>query len=271
MTLTQSRLRQAGIVSASAEARTLVSFVLGVEPARLVLAPDLTPHQQNLLSASVESRMAGMPLQHVTGQAFFRTGSVRVGPGVFIPRPETEVVAGWAVDQVKAGYRRVVELCAGSGAISVAIARESDPTAQWAVEKDPEAFAYLVTNVQGSAIIPVNADMATALVELNATVDLVVANPPYIPRAWKQMMPRDVHEDPDVALYSGPDGLDALAVVADVARRLLRPRGVVGCEHGEDQAEQVRILFTQAGLSDVRTHMDLCDRPRFVTAVQPEG
>jgi len=269
--LTQTRLHQAGVTSAEAEARTLVSFALGVEPTRLILASDLTVEQQEILAASVASRIGGTPVQHVTGRAFFRTGSVRVGPGVFIPRPETEAVAGWAIDQVRAGCRRVVELCAGSGAICVAIARESDPSAQWAVENNPDAFAYLLANLEESGIVPVLADMSWALPELNSTVDLVVANPPYIPRAWKPMMPADVHQDPDEALYSGPDGLDALTVVADVARRLLRPGGVVGSEHGDDQAEQVRALFIRAGFTDVRTHLDLCDRPRFVTAVQPDA
>jgi len=260
-------LEQAGIVSPRAEARTLVCFALDVEPSQLALIDDLTTTQQELLDQAVKARISGQPLQHVTGRAYFRTICVHVGPGVFIPRPETELLAGWAIDQVRAGHGRVVELCAGSGAMSCSIAAESSPAACWAVERSDQAYPYLVENLAGTGVIPVHQDMVGALAGLDGSIDLVVANPPYVPLS--QDLPRDVQADPDEALFSGEEGLDATVDVAEVAMRLLRPGGVVGSEHGDDQAEQVRQIFAQAGFEQIRTHSDLGSRPRFVTARKP--
>ncbi len=267
--LSGAALAQAGLASPQAEARTLTAFVLGVEPSRLALAEALTGDQARSLNQLVARRQAGQPLQHLTGRAFFRTVSVHVGPGVFIPRPETELLAGWAIDQVRAGWGRVVELCAGSGAISLAIAAESRPLAQWAVEREDPAFAYLVGNLSDGPVRPVHRDMAEALPELDGGVDLVVANPPYIPEGERDRLPLEVGRDPAEALFSGADGLDATALVAQTARRLLRPGGLVGSEHGDDQADQARRIFTGAGFVEVTTHPDLTGRPRFVTARRP--
>jgi len=261
---TSVALGAAGVASPQAEARTLVCFALGVEPSQLALIEDITPSQKEVLDRAVAARISGTPLQHVTGTAYFRTTSVHVGPGVFIPRPETEVLAGWAIDQVKHGYDRVVELCAGSGAISRAIVTEASPSACWAVERSDRAYPYLVQNLAGTCVVPVYQDMAKALRDLDGTIHLVVANPPYVPTG--QQVPADVQYDPDEALYSGYDGLDAIRVVADVAMRLLRPGGVVGCEHGEDHADDVREIFAEAGFAHISTTDDLTNRPRFVTA-----
>ena len=261
-------LTEAGISSPEAEALTLVSFVTGVEPSRLVLLDTLSSEQEARLTEAIEARLSGVPLQHITGRAYFRTISVRVGPGVFIPRPETEVLAGWAIDQVINAVTRVVELCAGSGAISLSIARESSPAEQWAVEMSTQALSYLVENLGNTAIAVVEGDMATALGEMNGTIDVVVANPPYIPQ--RTVVPPDVTQDPAGALYSGTDGLDATRIVAEVAMRLLRAGGVVGSEHGDDQAEEVRRIFLNAGFTDVETHPDVNSRPRFVTARKPD-
>jgi len=262
--------------SAAAEARTLVSFVLGVEPSRLALVDVLTADQERELRSLVQFRLSGKPLQYVTGQAFFRTISVQVGPGVFIPRPETEVLAGWAIDQVKQGCQSVVELCAGSGALTLSIAAESNPSAIWAVELSDEAYSYLEENLPPQlaepgrpVLVPVHADMADALPYLDGAIDLVVANPPYIPLAGSANLPAEVRHDPPEALFSGPLGLDATAVVAATAWRLLKPGGVVGCEHGDDQAEAVRSVFSRVGFIQVDTHLDLTGRPRFVTARKP--
>jgi release factor glutamine methyltransferase len=174
------------------------------------------------------------------------------------------VLTGWAIDQVKQGFGRVVELCAGSGAISRAIVTEALPSACWAVERSDQAYTYLVQNLADTCVVPVHQDMAEALRDLDGTVDLVVANPPYVPTG--QQVPADVQYDPDEALYSGDDGLDAIRMVADVAKRLLRPGGVVGCEHGEDHAGEVREIFAHAGFDRISTNDDLTNRPRFVTA-----
>jgi len=215
----------------------------------------------------IRRRLSGEPIQHITNKAFFRTISVQVGPGVFVPRPETEVLAGWAIDQVRQGCRMVVELCAGSGAISRAIAAEVPGADQWAVEREDLAYAYLCENLVGTAVVPVHADMAEALPNLDGQVDLVVANPPYVPT--DEQLPDDVRHDPPPALFSGPLGLDATRTVAEVAWRLLRPGGVVGSEHGDNQGEAVRSIFMQACFADTVTNHDLAGRPRFITASKP--
>ena len=263
---TSATLADAGIDSPQAQARTLICYCLGLSPTRLALVDNLTDAQEALLQTALEQRLAGRPIQHITGEAFFRTVSVRVGPGVFIPRPETEILAGWAIDQVTPGKTRIVELCAGSGAISLAIAAESDPREQWAVEIDPRAYTYLKANLAATAVHPVLGDMANSLPSLDATIDLVVANPPYLRASLADHLPDEVALDPDLALFSGDDGLDATRVVAKVARRLLKPGGVVGSEHGEDQAEDVAQIFCAAGFDQVRTCVDLAERPRFVVA-----
>ena len=264
---TVAGLVAAGIVSPQSEARTLVCFALDVEPSRLALVDEVTPSQREILAQAMADRISGTPLQHVTGRAYFRTTSVHVGPGVFIPRPETEILAGWAIDQVKQGRTRVVELCAGSGAISRSITLESSPDTCWAVEASEEAYSYLIENLADTPVVPVLADMAEALADLDGTIDLVVANPPYVPLS--QELSDEVRHDPDQALFSGEDGLDAIRVVAGVAMRLLRPGGMVGCEHGEDHADAVRSVFAEAGFDQIRTVDDLTNRPRFVTAHKP--
>ncbi|MDR2931237.1 MAG: peptide chain release factor N(5)-glutamine methyltransferase [Propionibacteriaceae bacterium] len=264
-------LASRGVVSARFEADALVCHILGVDHhERLIRDPDLDQDQLDRLAELVARRGGGEPLQHLLGRAFFRTIEARVGPGVFIPRPETELLAGWAIDQIQAGSMSVVELCAGSGAISLAIAAESSPASQWAVERDPVAYDYLLANLGGSRVVPVLSDMAQALPELDGTVEVVVANPPYVPQSACADLPVEVSWDPADAVFSGEDGLDATRVVAKVAARLLVPGGVLGSEHGDDQSEAVTQIFHQAGLVDVVSHRDLTGRPRFVTARRPD-
>ncbi len=256
-------------LGSEAEARTLVAHVLALPTNRLILAPELDETALVHLATLVERRCAGEPLQHLTGVSHFRTVSVGVGPGVFVPRPETESMVGWCLDQVGAGDR-VVELCAGSGAISLALAAEFPGLEQWAVELSPEAMAYLLRNVSGTPITVVEGDMADALPELHGSVDLIVANPPYVPlEAWESV-PSDVRDhDPFMAVFSGDDGLDAMRVLAGAADRLLKPGGIVAAEHAEVQHEEVVALFAAHGAFEaVRDHKDLTDRWRFVTAVR---
>ncbi|MCL2784486.1 MAG: peptide chain release factor N(5)-glutamine methyltransferase [Propionibacteriaceae bacterium] len=265
-----AQLKKAGIASPKAEARSLVCFALNLEPTQLLLAETLSPTDIHRLDEMIAERIGGTPLQYVTGEAFFRKTSVRVGPGVFIPRPETEVLAGWAIDQVRLGYTRVVELCAGTGAISLAIAQESHPSIQWAVESSETAYSYLLENLIGTSIIPVQADMATALPELDGTVDLVVVNPPYLPESSAKDLPSDVLAEPAAALFSGEDGMDAMKTVLRTARRLLRPKGELGVEHGDDQELKVQRLFARARFEEITSWPDLSSRPRFITARKPD-
>lgn len=263
----QARLRGAGITSPQAEARILLQHVTGLRPTELLVARELAPEVMARFEQVVEQRCSGMPLQHLTGEAWFRGIRLSVGPGVFIPRPETELVAGAAIEHAKAlSAPVVVELCAGSGAISAAVANEVDDATVLAVEKHDEAYQWLGRNLTGTGVQLVHADMAGALPELDGRVDIVVANPPYVPLADRAALPADVREhDPDTALYAGPDGLGAIEVVAQVAARLLRGRGLVVIEHGDDQAAQSLALLATAGFTDLASHHDLAGRDRFVT------
>ena len=273
MRMASSRLGAAGFPSPDADARILLAYVLGVEPKALITIESVDSDIATLYNSVLESRLAGNPIQYIMGIAYFRSTEIEVGPGGFIPRPETELLAGWAIDWLKSTSDQpqapvVVELCAGTGAISVAIAQEAPGARQWAVELSEDAYRYLLKNVADTPITPVWTDMADALHDLDGAVDLVVANPPYIPTSDKGILPDDVLLDPDLALFSGPDGLDATRVIAQVAHRLLKPGGVVGSEHGDGQEEAVAAIFRQANFDQVESHKDLTDRPRFVTAVR---
>lgn len=217
-------------------------------------------------------RAGGVPVQYLTGRAGFRTIEVAVAPGVFIPRPETEVMTGWAIDRLRqrGGSPVVVELCAGSGAISAAIAAEVPGANQYAVELSEEAAKMAAANLSGSGVDLRTGDMAQAFADLDGEVDLVIANPPYIPLdAWDGVALDVRTHEPAMALFSGCDGLDAMRVVAKVAARLLRPGGLVCAEHAEVQAESVVGVFSGARVfSRIADHTDLNDRPRFVTAVR---
>lgn len=261
--------RVLGPLGSEAEARTLVAHVLGLPQTRLLLADPLDDASLARLDALVARRTTGVPLQHLTGVSHFRTVTVAVGPGVFVPRPETESMVGWCLEQLREGDR-VVELCAGSGAVSLALAAERPGLRQWAVELSADAVGYLLANLSGTEVVPVEADMADALPELDGTVDLVIANPPYVPlEAWESV-PAEVRDhDPQLAVFSGQDGLDAMRVLSDAAARLLRPGGILAAEHAEVQHEAVVSIFAGGGRFEaIRDHRDLNDRWRFVTATR---
>jgi release factor glutamine methyltransferase len=269
------RLQAAGVDAFEADARTLMAHVLAVQPSRLLLLDTVDSASAERFGDLVERRAERVPLQHLTGRAYFRHEQIQVGPGVFVPRPETEVMTGWAVQQLqrwRADGRvpLVVELCAGSGAIARSLAHEVPGAVVHAVEISEEAGRWAALNLSGTTVELHVADMATALHELDGTVDLVVANPPYIPLdAYASVTPEVRDHDPLVALFSGEDGLDALRVVARVAARLLRVGGMVCAEHAEVQVESAPAVFLDAGaFSSVRDHQDLAGRPRFVTAVR---
>ena len=219
----------------------------------------------------ISRRLSGVPVQHLTGEAFFRTVRLAVGHGVFVPRPETEVMTGWALDHLRALDRPVVvELCAGSGAISKAISAELPGCDQHAVELDAEAFGWAQRNLLDTGVNLWHGDMAEAFPELDGSVDLVIANPPYIPlEAWESVAADVRDHDPALALWSGDDGLDATRVVARVAARLLRAGGLVCSEHAEVQELSAPEVFVRNGnFEQVRDERDLTGRPRFVTAVR---
>ncbi|MCE1173949.1 MAG: peptide chain release factor N(5)-glutamine methyltransferase [Propionibacteriales bacterium] len=264
----------AATLGSAAEARTLLAHAAGVDTSRLELLDGVDSSVRAEFDALVERRLAGEPLQYLTGGVGFRTVEVSVGPGVFIPRPETEVMTGWAIAALAELERPiVVELCAGSGAISLAIAAERPGCRQFAVELSGEAAAYAAENLAATEVDLRIGDMAGAFAELDGQVDLVIANPPYVPLRERQLVGADVvaHE-PELAVFSGHDGLDALKVVAVTAARLLRPGGVVCAEHAESHAADVVALFSSCGdFVEVCDHHDLTDRPRFVSAVRAQN
>lgn len=220
---------------------------------------------------AVARREAREPLQHITGRAFFRYLELAVGPGVFVPRPETESVVGWAIDAVRAMdvvEPLIVDLCTGSGAIALALAQEVPRSRVHAVELSEQALDYARKNVEGSRVVLHQGDALTALPELDGQVDLVVSNPPYIPLTeWEYVAPEARDHDPELALFSGQDGLDTIRGIERTAHRLLRPGGVVVIEHADTQGGQVPWIFTEErGWADAADHPDLNNRPRFATA-----
>jgi release factor glutamine methyltransferase len=262
-------LREAGVASPERDAELLLAHVLDVPLGRLVLVDDVSPAQQEQYDALVARRAAREPLQHLTGSAAFRHVELLVGPGVFVPRPETELLAGWAIDAVAdLDAPVVVDLCTGSGAIARAVADEVPDARVHAVELDEGAFAWAERNLAGTGVDLRHGDFATAFDDLLGTVDVVVCNPPYIPLwAWESVAVEARDHDPHLALYSGDDGLDAIRVLSVRAALLLRPGGVLGFEHADAQGELAPAVLRSAGRwADVADHRDLAGRPRFTTA-----
>ncbi|MEU8221043.1 peptide chain release factor N(5)-glutamine methyltransferase [Kribbella sp. NPDC048915] len=260
-----ARLREAGVASPEYDAAELLAFVTG--SSRLHLS-EPTEEQRARYDDLVTRRAGREPLQHLTGTATFRYRDLVVGPGVFVPRPETEVMVGWILDQL-AGVPNplVVDLCTGSGAIAGAIATERPDSTVHAVELSSEAALWARRNLEGTGVALHEGDIDGCLPELDGQVDAVVSNPPYIPlTAWESVTAEVRDHDPALALWSGDDGLDEIKVVAATAARLLKPGGWFACEHADVQGESAPAVFTATTLfTEVRDQHDLANRPRFTT------
>jgi release factor glutamine methyltransferase len=259
------RLAQAGVPSPRNDAEALAAHVLGVDRTQLVRHDAIDGSVYDTL---IDRRAAREPLQHLTSRAAFRHIELAVGPGVFLPRPETEVTAGAAIAYARALDRPVVaDLYAGSGAIALAVVDEVPNAIVHAVEADDTAIGWLRRNAENSTVAVHHTDVDGCLPQLSGTVDVVVANPPYIPEDAQIRDPEVTVYDPARALWSGPDGLDAMRVLEVAAARLLRPGGLVVAEHADLQAVAAPAVFAAAGRwLDVSDHTDLTGRPRFVTA-----
>jgi release factor glutamine methyltransferase len=236
------------------------------------------PFQPDALArfrASVARREAREPLQHITGLAPFRHVELHVGPGVFTPRPETELLVEVALDHLRGMVApTVLDIGTGSGAVAIALARESGARVI-AVEQSPAAFVWARRNVAELApeIVLLHADArdASALATvgvLPGSLSALVSNPPYVPHA---AVPTD-HEvrgfDPESALYSGEDGLDFVRDLAPLAADLVTPGGIVAFEHAEHQSAAIRVMLEDAGFADARTHRDLTGRDRVTSATR---
>ena len=265
----RARLHDAGVASPEYDAAELLAHVLGTTRSRLPLVDVVPADRAAAYDALVARRASREPLQHLTGLTHFRHVELEVGPGVFVPRPETELLAGWAIEQaLLVESPVVVDLCTGSGAVAKAIADEVPGARVHAVELDEPAHAWAERNLAGTGVDLRRGDMADAFGDLAGTVDVVVCNPPYIPLdAWESVAAEARDHDPHLALFSGDDGLDAMRVLERRAALLLRPGGVVGAEHADLQGESAPAVFTVAGRwTEVRDHEDLAGRARFLTA-----
>ncbi|MEV3870474.1 peptide chain release factor N(5)-glutamine methyltransferase [Streptomyces sp. NPDC049906] len=263
------RLADAGVPSPRNDAEELAAFVHGVKRGELHTVADADVDARYW--EAINRRVAREPLQHITGRAYFRYLELEVGPGVFVPRPETESVVGWAIDAVRAldvVEPLIVDLCSGSGAIALALAQEVPRSRVHAVELSEDALAYTLKNAEGSRVHVHQGDALTALPELNGQVDLVISNPPYIPLTeWEHVAVEAREYDPQMALFSGDDGLDTIRGLERTAHRLLRPGGIVVVEHADTQGGQVPWIFSEeSGWADAADHPDLNNRPRFATA-----
>ncbi|MGP4111990.1 peptide chain release factor N(5)-glutamine methyltransferase [Streptomyces sp. 4N509B] len=267
------RLADAGVPSPRFDAEELAAYVHGTDRTRLHTVPDADFDARYW--EAVARREAREPLQHITGRAFFRYLELKVGPGVFVPRPETESVVGWAIDAVRAmdvAEPLIVDLCTGSGAIALALAQEVPRATVHGVELDERALEWArrnaSDNAEGSRVTLHQGDALTALPELSGQVDLVISNPPYIPLSeWEHVAPEARDHDPQMALFSGEDGLDVIRGLERTAHRLLRHGGMVVIEHADTQGGLVPWLFTEdGGWADAADHPDLNNRPRFATA-----
>jgi release factor glutamine methyltransferase len=275
-------LGDAGVPTPEADAELLLAHVLGIGRGRLqamiVGGTDagITSAQRDAFDDAVTRRSRREPLQHITGTAPFRSLELAVGPGVFVPRPETESVAQLAIDALQAvpvPEPIAVDLGTGSGAIALALATEVPHARIVAIERSPEAHAWAARNVAASGAGNIRLELGDladpdALAELDGIVDVVVSNPPYIP---DDAVPRDPEVrlfDPEAALYGGADGLDPIRAISARAAVLLRPGGMLVLEHGELQGAEVRELLTADGWRAAATTRDLLGRDRATTALR---
>jgi len=275
-------LAHAGIDSAHVDAALLLASVMRIERSALSPFADIPLDEESTFRLLVNERAERIPLQHLTGEAHFRHITLEVGAGVFVPRPETELLVEEGIRALcqHEGARVAVDLCAGSGAIALSLATEVPHTTVYAVEKSPEAFKWLTRNVERHQVqlasiasqvecMQGDATDVSLLAKLAGSVDVVLSNPPYIP---DEMIPRDPEardHDPAMALFGGPDGLDVARGVIEVAQQLLKPGGLFGMEHADVQGQSVPALLAESpAWSTIEDHVDYNKLPRFTTALR---
>ncbi len=283
------RLKNAGVPSPRVDAELLVAFSLGIERNRTGLVREIDDDQYREIEKLVEKRVRRIPLQHILGEQGFRRLVLEVGPGVFIPRPETELLVESTVRYLKDKKQDrniVIDLCAGSGAIALALATEVGNSDVYAVEKSLEAFSYLTKNVAAnqdlmktvnSKFIALNASILEPITEfekLNGIVDALVSNPPYIPNKMIPREPEVKNHEPEMALFGGKDGLDFVRVVIKLAQDLLKPGGFIAIEHADVQGSTVEetgvpyLLLESKSFTKVEDRRDLNGLARYTVGIK---
>jgi release factor glutamine methyltransferase len=271
-----AQLADAGIDSARHDAEQLAAHLAGTDRGRLTLVESLGDDFLGRYRDVVAARSQRVPLQHLLGTAAFGPVLLHVGPGVFIPRPETEAMLEWATAQRLAPRPVIVDLCTGSGALAVALAQQRASLGLEAriigIDNSDAAIGYAGRNAEGTAVELLRADVTELacqpglLPEFDGGVDLVVANPPYVPDD-AVLDPEVAQHDPRQAVFGGPDGMAVIAPVIHLAARWLRPGGLIGVEHDDTTCLKTAELFRGTGLfEDIQARQDLAGRPRFVTA-----
>jgi len=263
-----SLLADAGIDSARYDAEELAAHLTGTDRGRLPLidSPDDTFFDR--YRAAIAARSQRVPLQHLTGTAAFGPLTLTVGPGVFIPRPETEVVLEWATAQRLPESPLIVDVCTGSGALALALARHWPEARVLGIDDSDAALAYARGNAAGTTVELLHADAADTelLAELDGRVDLVVSNPPYVPDG-AELEPEVLQHDPSHAVFGGSDGMAVITGIVRLAGRWLRPGGLFAVEHDDTTSQLTVELIGGTGLFDgIAARTDLAGRPRFVTA-----
>jgi release factor glutamine methyltransferase len=254
------------VASPAHDARALALHVLGLHKPHELVRVEEFPGEA--YTALVEQRAARVPLQHLIGSVGFRWIELQVGPGVFVPRPETEVVVGYAIDRLQGTTPVVVDLCTGSGAIALSVAHEVPGSVVHAVELDPAALEWARRNDPKGAVTWHLGPVEGCLPDLDGAVDAVISNPPYVAETERHLPdPEVIDHDPHLALFAGEDGLDVVREVERAARRLLRPGGLLVVEHSDRQGESAPAVLERAGgWVEVQDHQDLTGRDRYVTA-----
>ena len=263
-----TRLADSGIDSARYDAEELAAHVAGTERGRLPLLGSPDDAFFDHYNAAVAARSRRVPLQHITGTAAFGPLTLVVGSGVFIPRPETEVMLEWAIAQSLPKAPVIVDVCTGSGALALALAQRWPAARVIGIDDSDAALEYARRNSAGTTVELRRADAAEPglLAELDGQVDLVVANPPYVPDGV-ELEPEVAQHDPPRAVFGGPDGMTVINAVVGLAGRWLRPGGWFAVEHDDTTSSPTSELVSGTGLfDDVTARSDLTGRPRFVTA-----
>ena len=262
-------LAEAGVGSPRADAELLAAHAAGVDRGRLPFF-DAGPGFFEIYDGLVAERVERKPLQHIVGTAAFGPVTVHVGPGVFIPRPETEAMLEWAVAQRLPQDPVIVDLCTGSGALAFALSQNWPAARIVAVDDSDTALGYASRNLEGSGVELVRADVTepALLPEFDGGVDLLVSNPPYIPDG-AVLEPEVAEHDPPHALFGGPDGMAVIDAIVDLAARWLRAGGFCAVEHDDTTSARTVEAFTGTQrFEDVTARRDLTGRPRFVTAIR---